>query len=391
MSQRRRAVITGLGAVSGFGAGCEALWTALVEGRRAVRRNAAFEAAGLPAMLATIPDEGGLEPRDRATPLALVAAAEAVADAGGVVGGARLAVAVGTTLGGIGGWLPFVRATVPAAANPGLDGWTWSGPAEALARAHGATATVRSISVACASGNAALGAALDEIRAGRADQVIAGGVDALSDFVAAGFQALKANDPSPCRPFDRHRRGLNLGEGACFVVVEEEQHARSRGARVRAFLDGYGDSADANHMTGPDPEGRGAARAMIAALADARLDPQGIDYVSAHGTGTLFNDLMEAKALHAVLGARTPSVPVNSIKGAIGHTLGAAGAFEALVCVRSLETGLIAPTAGLEERDPAIALCVVSGTARSLRLEAVLSTSSGFGGTNAAIVLRRSR
>jgi 3-oxoacyl-[acyl-carrier-protein] synthase II len=247
---------------------------------------------------------------------------------------------------------------------------------------------VRTVSVACASGNAALGAALAMIRDGEAEQVIAGGVDALSDFVASGFGILKAADSAPCRPFDRSRAGLNLGEGACFLIVEEEMHARRRGARVRAFLDGYADSADANHMTGPDPEGRGAARAMQAALADAGALPEDVDFVSAHGTATVFNDLMEAKALRQVLGARTPSVPVNSIKSALGHTLGAAGALEALLCVRTLETGVIAPTPGLTDRDPEIDLDVVTGNARHALVRVALSTSSGFGGTNAAIVLR---
>lgn len=235
-------------------------------------------------------------------------------------------------------------------------------------------------------GNVALGAALNLIRAGRCDVVVAGGVDALHDFVIAGFATLKALDPAPCRPFNRTRRGLNLGEGAAFLVVEAEPHARARGARIRAFLDGYGLAADAVHMTGPDREGRGAARAMRAALDDAGLAPDAVDYVSAHGTATIFNDLMESKALGQVLGAR--AVPVNSVKSALGHTLGAAGALEAVLCVHTLETGLIVPTPGLVEQDPEIALDVVHGRARQAAVRVALSTSSGFGGTNAALVFR---
>lgn len=380
----RRAVITGLGAVSGFGAGAERLFRALLDGQRAVRRIEALAAAGLPPVVSAVPGTDVLAPGDRAVGYALAAATEAVREAGGVTSGEHLAVAVGTTLGGIGDWLGVVRGDLGATGA----GWTWAGPAQAIAAAHGARGSVLVPSVACASGNAALGAAIDEIRSGRAQQVIAGGVDALSDFVMAGFAALKAADPTPCRPFDRSRAGLNLGEGACFLVVEEEGFARRRGARVRAYLDGYGEAADAHHMTGPDPDGRGAARAMAAALADAGCAPDEIDFVSAHGTATPFNDLMEAKALHAALGARAASVPVNSIKGAIGHTLGAAGAFEALLCVRSLEEGVIVATAGLEARDPAIELDVVQGAARARPIRTALSGSSGFGGTNAAIVLR---
>jgi 3-oxoacyl-[acyl-carrier-protein] synthase II len=383
---RRRVAITGLGAVSGFGAGAGGLWGALVDGRRAMREHPALGAAGLPSLVALVPEGDPLACEDRAGPMALLAADEAAADAGGLTRGARLGVAVGTTLGGVGGWLAAARGRVARARR-----WAWSGPAERVAEAHGAAGSVRTVSLACASANAALGLALDEVRAGRADQVLAGGVDALSDFVAAGFGVLKALDPAPCRPFDRARRGLNLGEGACFLVVEAEEHARARGARIRAFLDGYGSAADAHHMTGPDPEGRGAARAMESALVDARLPVAELGFVSAHGTGTSFNDLMEARALEALLGAHLASVPVDSIKGALGHTLGAAGAFEALLCVRSLETGALPPTAGLVEQDPEIHLDVVAGGARHVAIRSALSTSSGFGGVNAALVFRAAR
>jgi 3-oxoacyl-[acyl-carrier-protein] synthase II len=242
-------------------------------------------------------------------------------------------------------------------------------------------------SLACASGNVALGLALDWIRAGRCDSVLAGGVDVLNDFVVAGFASLKALDPLPCRPFDRARRGLNLGEGACYLIVEAEPHARARGARIRAFLNGYGVRTDAVHMTGPDPTGSGAARAMRAALADAGVAPEHIGFVSAHGTGTVFNDLMEAKALTQVFGTRIATTPIHSAKSAIGHTLGAAAALEAALCVRTLESGLLPPTVGLIELDPEIGLDVVHKTPRAAYPRAVLSTASGFGGTNAAIVL----
>jgi 3-oxoacyl-[acyl-carrier-protein] synthase II len=375
---RTRAVITGLGAVTGFGAGAETLWQALVDGRRAVRADAQL---GATVALAPLP----LDAPSRAAQLAVAAAREALADAGDPPRGAALGVALGTTLGGIGGWLRVVRAGGDRTPRR----WGYAGPAQAVAAESRARGPVAAPSVACASGNVALGTALDLIRQGRCDVVLAGGVDALHDFVVSGFAALKALDPAACRPFDRGRRGLNLGEGACVLVVEGEAHARARGARIRAFLDGYGVAADAVHMTGPDKEGRGAARAMQAALADAAAAPSEIDYVSAHGTATLFNDLMEGKALALALGARAPSVPVNSIKGALGHTLGAAGALEALACVRTLETGLVPPTAGLDELDPEIALDVVRGTPRAVAAGAALSSSSGFGGTNAALVLRK--
>jgi 3-oxoacyl-[acyl-carrier-protein] synthase II len=383
-----RAAITGVGAVSGFGRGADALWAGLVEGRRAMRVQEQLTAAGLDVGPVALYPELPLGAPRRAAALALAAAEEALADAGAPPRGPRLGVTCGTTLGGIDGWLRAVRGDdADADASPG---WSYAGPAHAVAAAVGAEGPVEVLSVACASGNVALGAALDLVRDGRCQVVLAGGVDALHDFVVAGFATLKALDPAPCRPFDRTRRGLNLGEAACFLVVEAEPHARARGARVRAFLDGYGLSADAVHMTGPDREGRGAARAMAAALADAGRAADEVDYVSAHGTATVFNDLMEAKALAAVLGARAGATPVNSVKSAVGHTLGAAGALEALVCVRTLETGLITPTPGLVEPDPEIPLDVVRERARAVEARLALSTSSGFGGTNAAIVLSRS-
>ncbi len=389
-----RAAITGLGVVSGFGRGVDRFWSALVEGRRAMREQPELVAAGLGSSPVALVDALPLNLPDRATQMASWAADEALADAGDPPRGPGFGLACGTTLGGIASWLPIVRARelvkpIDAMVEPmhAPARWSYAGPAHAVAAAVGARGPVVVPSVACASGNVALGAALDLVRRGRCEVVLAGGVDALHDFVIAGFACLKAVDAAPCRPFDRSRRGLNLGEVAAFVVVESETHARARGARIRAFLDGYGVSADAVHMTGPDREGRGAARAMSAALHDAERDASAIGFVSAHGTATPFNDLMESKALALVFGARSPSVPLNSIKSAVGHTLGAAAVLEAVACVRTLETGLIPPTTGLQELDPEIALDVVRDAPRAVATSAVLSTSSGFGGTNAAVVL----
>jgi len=380
-----RAAITGLGAVSGFGRGADRLWAALVEGRRAMkpRPELGALAVGPVALVEELPLSAPLRAEQFAKWAAEEALADAaLADADAAVARDRLGVAVGTTLGGIQGWLPAVRDGAAAPAR-----WGYAGPAHAVAAAVGARGPVVVPSVACASGNVALGAALDLVRRGRCDVVLAGGADALHDFVLAGFGSLKAVDAAPCRPFDRDRRGLNLGEAAAFVVVESEAHARARGARIRAFLDGCGVAADAVHMTGPDREGRGAARAMQAALADAGRTAGDVGYVSAHGTATPFNDLMEAKALALAFGARARTLPLNSIKSALGHTLGAAAALEALACVRTLETGLVPPTPGLTTLDPDIPLDVVRDTARPVAARVALSTASGFGGTNAAIVL----
>ncbi len=257
--------------------------------------------------------------------------------------------------------------------------------AERAAAQLGAT-VVETVSVACASGNAALGLARDLLNDGECDVVLAGGVDALSDFVMAGFGVLRAMAPTACRPFDRQRNGLNLGEGAALLVLERPDDARRRGAKIRALLSGFGASADAYHMTSPAPDGRGAAAAMCAALDEAGAQASDVALVSAHGTATALNDRMEAHALAQLFGATTP--PVNSIKGAIGHTLAAAGALEAVMCVRALEERLLPPTVGLVERDPELRIDVVAGEARALGEGVALSTSSGFGGLNVALVFR---
>jgi 3-oxoacyl-[acyl-carrier-protein] synthase II len=217
--------------------------------------------------------------------------------------------------------------------------------------------------------------------------VLAGGSDLLCRFVVAGFNCLRATD-EVARPFDGRRRGLVLGEGAAIVVVEDAEHAARRGAAVRARILGCGAAGDAIHMTAPDREGGGVVRAVLAALDDAGLPATAVDFVSAHGTGTPFNDAMEACALGRVFGGHRPLV--NSIKGAIGHTLGAAGALEAVLCAEVLGHGVVPPTAGLEEVDVACAgLDLVHGAPRARDVRLALSTSSGFAGANAALVLGR--
>ncbi|HEX4462544.1 MAG TPA: beta-ketoacyl synthase N-terminal-like domain-containing protein, partial [Polyangia bacterium] len=358
--------------MTGFGRGATRLWRALLDGDRAMREQPQLSAAGLRVGPVALVEELPLTAPSRAATLARWAAEEALADAGDVPRGPRLSVACGTTLGGIASWLPLVRAEVEASTVTSTaraeiasaatatasgeielgavvkpidavvkpidtmvkpidamvepltarlrapQGWSYAGPAQAVAAAVDARGPLVVPSVACASGNVALDAALALIRDGRCDVVLAGGADALHDFVIQGFACLKALDGDSCRPFDRSRRGLNLGEAAAFLVIEAEPHARARGARIRAFLDGSGVAADAVHMTGPDREGRGAARAMQAALADAGQNAAAVGFVSAHGTATVFNDLMEGHALRHVFGERTGVVPVNSIKGALG-------------------------------------------------------------------------
>jgi 3-oxoacyl-(acyl-carrier-protein) synthase len=387
----RAAVITGCGVVSPLGVGAPAFWEGLVAGRSAVAPIRGFPADDLtPHAAAEVPAVVTNDP-DRAGAFALAAAIEAASDAGlslAVLDAGRTGVALGTTLGGMRifeAWQADARRG--ASPPPGLEHVPYFAPAVRLARVLGCRGPVATTQLACASATHAIALGVEWVRAGHADVVLAGGTDLLCRFVVAGFNCLRAT-AEEARPFDRDRRGLVLGEGAAVLVIEEEMHARARAARVRARLTGVGAAADAVHMTAPDREGGGAARAMAAALADAGLPADAVGFVSAHGTGTPYNDAMEAVALGQLFAPG--QVPINSIKGAIGHTLGAAGAFEAVLCAYVLERGVIPPTAGLTTVDPGCAaLDLVCGEPRRQEVEIALSTSSGFAGTNAALVFAR--
>ena len=380
-------MITGTGVCSPLGSGVPAFWAGLVEGRSAVDTIRGFAAGDLePRMAAEVRDVPiDAADRDRAGRLAELAADEALASASLRVAGVepvRLGVALGTTLGGMSifeAWEPHGEAA------PDLSAVPYYAPATRLAAHVGSRGPVATPQLACASSTWAIALAAEWVRTGRADVVLAGGTDLLCRFVVAGFNALHATAPV-ARPFDRRRAGLVLGEGAAVVVVEAEEHAVRRCATIRARVRGAGAAGDAVHLTAPDRDGAGAARAIVAALDDAGTPATDVGFVSAHGTGTRYNDAMEARALATVFGEWRP--PVNSIKGAIGHTLGAAGAFEAVMCVEVLATGVVPPTAGLEEVDPdCAALELVHGTALRCAPAVALSTSSGFAGANAALVL----
>ena len=373
--------ITARGVVCGLGATEEDLWRGLLGGQSCIRPGA--PGSGLERSLAAhVPDEL-LDPSvDRTLALCGAAAGQITAsEAWSTVDPRTLGVCVGTTQGAIHSWLEHQRALArdprhqpppPRISDPALE----------VARLLGAGGPVECPSMACASGTAAVGLASSWIRRDLCDAAVAGGADAFASFVHGGFAALRALDSELPRPFDRRRAGLGLGEGAALLLL---QRAPARGPRVA----GWGLSADANHLTGPDPTGGGLARAVTAALDDAGLAAADVDHISAHGTGTVFNDLMESRAFNLALGRHAVAAPVNSIKGAIGHTMGAAGAVEAVASALVLERGQVPPTANLQEQDPEILLDVVQGAPRAGDFRCVLSTSSGFGGINAAIVLTR--
>ena len=251
--------------------------------------------------------------------------------------------------------------------------------------ALGISAPCQIIANACASGTNAIGHAFECVRSGKHKRVLTGGYDALSELVFVGFDCLQASTPEKCRPFDRERSGMVLGEGAAMLALEDLESARARGARILGEVTGYGISTDNHHLTQPDPSGSGPRRAMEQALQRAGRAAKEVDYVNAHGTATPFNDAAEGKAIQELFG----TVPVSSTKSMIGHSLGAAGAIEAVVCLLALQAQLLPANINFRSSDEGLDLNVVANNCREAKISVALSNSFGFGGTNASILLQR--
>ena len=250
--------------------------------------------------------------------------------------------------------------------------------------AFGISAPCQIIANACASGTNAIGHAFDCVRSGRYQRLMTGGYDALSELVFVGFDSLQAATPERCRPFDRDRTGLVLGEGAAVLFLENLDSARARGAKILAEIIGYGISTDNHHLTQPDPSGSGPRQAMEGALQSARIELAEIDYINAHGTATPFNDAAEGKAIAEMFNG----VPVSSTKGMMGHSLGAAGAIEAVISLLALQDQLLPPNINFRSGDEGLDLNIVANNSRPGKLRTVLSNSFGFGGTNASVIIR---
>jgi 3-oxoacyl-[acyl-carrier-protein] synthase II len=251
--------------------------------------------------------------------------------------------------------------------------------------AFGISAPCQVIANACASGTNAIGHAFECVRSGRYQRVLAGGYDALAEMVFIGFDSLQASTPEKCRPFDRHRSGMVLGEGAAVLALESLQSARERGVSILAEIAGYGISTDNFHITQPEPTGIGARQAMERALQSAHISASDVDYINAHGTATVFNDAAEGKAISALLNG----VPVSSSKSMMGHSLGAAGAIEAVVCLLALQHQFLPPNINFTTPDEDLDLNIVANEARAAVVSTAVSNSFGFGGTNASIIMRR--
>lgn len=399
----RRVFVTGMGVVSSLGLGRKAFWQALLEGRSGARPVSLFDTSELGRDRAC--EVHDFRPRDhltaaearrvgRCSAFAIAATRMAVADAGlapSQLSSERVSVVLGTTMGEVdviseleSAWLH--RGEDAVAANKLARYGTTLLPVH-VARAVGAQGLVQSLPAACAAGNYAIGFALDQIRAGRADVVITGASEILDKVQFAGFVRLGAIAPERCQPFDKNRKGLLIGEGAGILVLESEEHAKRRGAPLLAEVGGYGLACDAYHITRPHPEGKGSIKAMREAIAASGITPDDVDFVNAHGTGTSANDQVESLVIKSVFNGRR--VPISSIKSMVGHCMGAASALEAVSCVETILTGMYPPTIHHEETDPECDVEVVKNHHREGKSDVVLNNSLAFGGYDAVVTFAK--
>lgn len=399
-------VVTGWGCVTPLGGDAASTWSRLVRGEGVrgelgcIPVEGCRVCEGAEAVLPELPWIGSKEAGrlSRASRLALPAAREAMAHAGLLNGSGRsvypvIETSVSTTAGGMELGEAFLRRVWSGNGSRGQPARVARYPTHQqvgdLQRHLGFTGPVMIVANACASGANAIGHAADLIRAGMADLVLAGGYESLCELVFCGFDSLQALSPDACRPFDMDRNGLMLGEGAAFLVIERAGAAQARGAVARARVAGYGHTTDVYHITRPEPGGEPLERAMRQALAKAGMDAAEIGHLNAHGTGTPFNDGAEAAAFARVFGDGIDAVRTTSTKAAIGHTLGAAGAIEAVFCMKALETGELPPQINTATAVPGMANALTRPGDRLMK-PAVMSVNLGFGGSNAALVFTKS-
>lgn len=412
MRERRRVVITGVGAVTPIGTAAAGLWDGLTARRSAVREITRFDPTPFKSrMAAEIPDfrpQDHLDAKrakrwDRFSQLAVTSSRLALDDAGIRIESEdpdRVGVMMGSALGGVAlaeSQVPNFLQYGPRGLNPGLALGVFPGAASCnIAIEFGCTGPNMTNAMSCASGTIAVGEGFRSIRDGHADVMLAGGAEApLAPMTFAAFSIIRAmstrnDDPAHAsRPFDEGRDGFVMGEGAAVLLLEERSRALARGAKVYAELIGYAFTNDAYHMAAPRPDGRQAARAMREALADGDITPTAVGYVNAHGSSTPLNDTTETGAIKQVFGDHAYRLMVSGTKGYYGHALGASGAIEAAICALAMDRQWLPPTINLERPDPTCDLNCLPHEGRDAAPEIVLSNSFGFGGINASLVLRR--
>jgi 3-oxoacyl-[acyl-carrier-protein] synthase II len=409
---RRRVVITGMGAISPLGLTVDELWNGLIEGRSGVGYVEQIDTSAYPVKIAG--EVRGFDPEQymdrkearrmaRFSQFAVAASAEAVRGAGlgpDSVDPERLGVVLGNGYGGLPNTDEAVR-TIVHKGGMRVDPFYMlkslpNMAASQLTLHHQAKGYTGTIVTACAAATQAIGEATNVIRRGEADVMLTGGTEAgicelgMASFCVMKVLSTRSDDPTKAsRPFDAKRDGFVSSEGAGVFVIEELEHAKARGAPILAEIIGFAATADAYHIVAPCADGDGAARCMRLALADAGVGPEEIDYINAHGTSTLLNDVSETLAIKSALGEHAYQVPLSSSKSMLGHALGASGALESIACVKTLQTGIIHPTINYEYPDPECDLDCVPNVARRVDVRVILKNSFGFGGQNACLVFRR--
>jgi 3-oxoacyl-[acyl-carrier-protein] synthase II len=396
-------VITGIGIICSLGENKRAFWDALASGRSGIGPVDLFDVSGYRSRIGAQVrgvDLGGPSPLSdwrrlgRGDRMGLLAAEEALGESRLMERNPnlqRIAVVLG---GGSGGVLEAerYRRRLHLGRRPPpslLIPFPVCHLSDLIGNRYGFRGLRSTVATACSSSATAIGYASDLIRSGRADAVIAGGSESLTELTFSGFNSLRSLDPETCRPFDRNRQGLVLGEGACILVLESHEKAQSDGRAAYGAVLGYGVGADAHHMTSPHPDGDGAVRCMTTALAHAGLSPGSVSTINAHGTGTPVNDRVETRAIKRVFGDRAYRIPISSTKSVHGHCLGAAGAVEAAASLLALHHGLIPATSHLREHDPECDLDYVPERPRRADIRVALSNSFAFGGNNTTLVLAR--
>lgn len=401
----RRVVVTGLGLVTSIGSDVETFWDALLEGRSGIKPVASFDtkdySVHIGGEVTGFTPEGTKSRLDlasvgRASQFAIVAATRALKDAGidaERFDPTRAGVSMGTTSGEPREVETYtdnlLKGDLRAIGPELVTRYPCGSIPASMAAALGFAGPNTMIPTACAAGNYAAANAMEYLRSGAADMMLAGGSDSFSRITYTGFARLGAIAPERCQPFDLNRRGMVPGEGAAVLVLEPADLAERRGARIYAELVGYGLSCDAHHMTASHPEGEGAARAMRSALADAGVRPEEVDYISAHGTGTPTNDRLETISIKRVFGEAAPRIPISSAKSMLGHTMGAASAIETAICALAIERGRVPPTINYETKDPDCDLDYVPNHARERRVNVAMNNAYAFGGNNASLILKR--
>lgn len=404
MAEGTRIAITGVGMICALGTQREAVWAHMLAGHCGIGPVTLFDTEGYRSRVAAEVDLSDVAARytpyqrrrwSRSDLMGVVAAEEAVEDAGLLDSGidrARVGVLLGAGTGDLvrneSYYFTMRRAGIDRARPTWIHNHFSSTPVDVVAAHFGFEGVRSCLMAACSSSTIAIGQAVDAIRRGRIDAALAGGTDALSRLTFAGFNALRLMDPQPCRPFDAGRQGMNIGEGAAILVLEDWERATRRGAHIYAELAGYSFTCEAYHPTAPEPEGQAIAATIRAALDDAGVDPGQVTHVNAHGTATPQNDKAEARGVRVVFGDRAAGLPVTSLKAMVGHCLGAAGAMEAAALALSIDRGVIPPTIHHDTIDPECPVDLVANTPREVPVPCAVSTSLAFGGNDSALVLR---